>query len=95
LYRHGPSADGRVIHAELSTLLTTRHFTNYLHGEMYGLAHTPTRFRLRALGPRTPIAGLFLTGQDAAVAGVMGAIAGGFLATSSVLGRNMFGVVPK
>lgn len=95
LHRHVPSTQGRVIHAELSTPLTTRHFTNYVHGEMYGLAHTPARFRLRALAPRTPIAGLFLTGQDAAVAGVMGAIVGGFLATSSVLGRNMFSVVPK
>ncbi|MBI4474526.1 MAG: NAD(P)/FAD-dependent oxidoreductase [Acidobacteria bacterium] len=95
LYNHVPAARGHVIHTELSTPLTTRHFTNHAHGEIYGLGHTPERFRLRALGPRTPVRNLYLTGQDAAVCGVTGAVAGGILAVSAVLRRNMFAVVTK
>jgi len=95
LYRYVPSVQHRVIHAELSTPLTTRDFTNYAHGEIYGLAHTPDRFRLRALGPRTPVRGLYLTGQDAAVCGVTGAVSGGILAASVVLRRNLFKAVIK
>jgi all-trans-retinol 13,14-reductase len=95
LYRHVPRTKGHVIHAELSTPLTTRHFTDHARGEIYGLAHTPERFQLRALGTRTPIRGLYVSGQDAAVCGVAGAIAGGILAASAVLGRNMFRVVTK
>jgi len=92
LYRHVPSVRGRVVHAELSTPLTTRHFSNYQTGEIYGLAHTPARFRLRCLGPRTPVPNLYLTGQDAAVVGVVGATAGGVLAASAVLKKNIFKV---
>jgi phytoene dehydrogenase-like protein len=95
LYRYVPSVQHRVVHAELSTPLTTRDFTNYAHGEIYGLAHTPERFRLRALGPRTPIRGLYLTGQDAAVCGVTCAVSGGILAASAVLWRNLFNAVAK
>jgi len=89
VYRHLPAVHGRVVHAELSTPLSTRHFTNHQHGEIYGLAHTPHRFELRSLGPRTPLGGLFLTGQDACVCGVTGALLGGYLAASAVLGRNL------
>ena len=95
LYCHVPRTRGRVIHAELSTPLTTRHFTDHARGEIYGLAHTPERFQLRSLGTRTPVRGLYLSGQDAAVCGVTGAIAGGILAASAVLRRNMFSVVTK
>ena len=51
LYRHVPTVRDRIVHAELSTPLSTRHFANYAHGEIYGLAHTPDRFRLRTLRP--------------------------------------------
>ena len=95
LYRYVPSAKGRVIHTELSTPVTTRHFVNYGHGEAYGLAHTPERFRMRSLGPRTPIQGLFLTGQDIATVGVTGAAAGGILAASAVLRRNLFALLAE
>jgi all-trans-retinol 13,14-reductase len=90
LYRELPATRGRVVLAELSTPLTTRHFSNHAHGEIYGIAHSPDRFRCRPLGPRTPIRGLFLTGQDAAMCGFIGALVGGMCAASVVLGRNMF-----
>jgi len=91
LYTHVPGARGHVARAELSTPLSTRHFVNHQHGEAYGLGHTPARFRLRSLGPRTPIKRLFLTGADVGLCGVMGALSGAVLCASAVLGRNVFG----
>jgi len=95
LYRYVPSVRGRIVHAELSTPLSTRHFTSHANGEIYGLAHTPARFQLRALGPRTPIRDLYLAGQDAAICGVTGAVTGGILAASAALRRNLFTAVTK
>ena len=77
--KHVPGAQGHVARAELSTPLSTQHFVNQEHGEAYGLGHTPARFRLRSLGPRTPIEHLYLTGADVALCGVMGAMARGAL----------------
>ncbi|HLK48231.1 MAG TPA: NAD(P)/FAD-dependent oxidoreductase [Bryobacteraceae bacterium] len=89
-YRYVPAARGHVRHAELSTPLSTRDCVNHPHGEIYGLAHTPRRFKLRCLGPRTPVPNLYLTGGDAATCGVMGASTGGILAASAILHRNLF-----
>jgi all-trans-retinol 13,14-reductase len=86
---------GKIDHAELSTPLTTRHFTNYQQGEAYGLAATPERFRLRSLTPHTTIRNLYLTGQDVATLGVAGALFGGVMTASAVLGRNLMSAVTK
>jgi all-trans-retinol 13,14-reductase len=93
LYRHVPATEGAVDTWELSTPLSTQHFANAERGAMYGLAHTPARFGERGLGPRTPIPHLFLTGQDVAVAGVMGALSGAVTAASAILGRSLFGAM--
>jgi len=95
LYAQVPSTRGHVALAELSTPLSTRHFANYPQGEIYGLGPTPARFTLRSLGPRTPVRNLFLTGQDAAVLGVVGAAMGGVLASSVILQKNMLSVVTR
>ena len=68
---------------------------NYGHGEIYGIASTPDRFLMRELGARTPIRGLYLTGQDAASLGVVGALYGGVIGASAVAGKNFFSVVSK
>jgi all-trans-retinol 13,14-reductase len=96
LYANVPQVRGKVDYAELSTPLSTRHFANYARGELYGLAHTPERFRQRFLRPQAPVRGLYLTGQDVAVCGVEGALAGGVLCASAILGRNLLAAgVPK
>ncbi len=84
-----PAVQGYIEHAELSTPLTTRHFLNYSHGEIYGVAATPERYKLRQLGARTPVRSLYLTGQDVASLGVAGALFGGVIAASVVLGKNL------
>jgi all-trans-retinol 13,14-reductase len=95
LYRHVPQAARATATCELSTPLSTRHFDNALAGETFGLAHTPARFESRDLGPRTPIDGLFLTGQDVALEGVTGALAGAVTTASVILRRNLFGIIKK
>ncbi len=95
LKRHVPAVAGNISCAEFSTPVTTRHFMNYGHGEMYGLAATPARFGLRALGARTPLQGLYLTGQDVSSPGVVGALYGGVIAASAALGKNLFSVVSR
>jgi phytoene dehydrogenase-like protein len=89
VYRHVPQVRGRVAFQELSTPLSTRHFANARRGEIYGIDHTPDRFRLSWLRPRTPIPGLYLTGQDVVTDGVGGAAMAGALAASVVLRRNV------
>lgn len=58
------------------------------------LAHTPQRFADRTLGTRTPVPNLFLSGQDVVAAGVSGAIVGGVVAASAVLGRDALQELP-
>ena len=95
LERQVPSVTGNIACAELSTPMTTRHFMNYGQGEIYGFAATPERYKLRGLGARTPIPGLYLTGQDAASLGVVGALFGGVVSASVVLGKNLLSAVTK
>ena len=95
LERHVPAVRGRIGYTELSTPLTTRHFANYPHGEIYGLSAVPARFRLRCAGARTPLRNLYLAGADAAVPGVTGALFGGVITTSLILGRNLMPAVTR
>ena len=89
LEREVPQVAGRIAYSELSTPLSTRHFGNYPEGEIYGLEHTPARFRERALRPRTGLKGFYLTGQDVCTAGVAGALFGAVLSASAILRRNL------
>lgn len=84
-----PAMRGHIEHAELSTPLTTQHFMNYPQGEIYGVAATPARYKLRRLGARTPLPGLYLTGQDVTSLGVAGALFGGVISASVVLKKNL------
>ena len=90
-----PAVRGNIAHMELSTPITTRHFMNYGHGEIYGITSAPERFAMRELGARTPFRGLYLTGQDVASLGVVGALFGGVICASVALGRNLIPAVRK
>ena len=84
-----PSVLAHIDWAEVSTPLSTAHFANYPRGEIYGLEHTPERFALNWLKPRTFLPGLWLTGQDIVTAGVGGALMSGVVTASAILGRNV------
>jgi len=89
VYRWVPQVKDKVDYFEISTPLSTRHFSNYAHGEIYGLEHTPERFPYRMLRPHTPFKGLFLTGQDVVTVGIGGALMGGVITASAVLRKNL------
>lgn len=95
LYKHMPQVKGKVDCYELSTPLTTQHFINYDKGEIYGLDHTPKRFRQRFLKPRTPIKNLYLTGQDIMTAGVGSALFSGVLTSISLTRKNVLKKIMK
>lgn len=76
---HFPELARHVVHAELSTPVTTFHFTEALEGSIYGLGTEPDRFLTGGLEPKTAIKGLYLAGQDAATPGIAGALIGGVL----------------
>ncbi len=69
---------------ELATPLSTRAFTGHHNGAFYGLDVTPDRMMSDALRAKTPIPGLFLSGQDVATPGIPGALWGGLLAGASI-----------
>ncbi len=95
LYGQLPQIRGKIDYHEVSTPLSTRHFANYERGELYGLEHTPRRFREKFLRPRTPIENLYLTGQDIVSCGVAAAMAAGFLTASVILKRNLIKAATK
>ena len=74
---------------ELSTPLTVRDLANYQKGEMYGIDHSPKRFRQKWLRPKSDIKNLYFTGQDVTTVGVSSAIFSGLLTASSVLKENL------
>ena len=95
LYKKIPQAEGKIEHYELSTPLTTQHFINYEKGEIYGLDHSPKRFRQQFLKPRTPIKNLYLTGQDIITAGVGSALFSGVLTAVAITGKNLMKKIMK
>ena len=90
LYKKLPHLKGKIAYYELSTPLTTQHFINYEEGEIYGLSHTPSRFRQKFLKPKTPIKNFYLTGQDIVTAGIGGALLSSVLTTSVITKKNVF-----
>ncbi len=82
--RHFPRLAPLVRYHEVSTPLTTAHFTRAHEGAAYGLEVTPRRLLSRALRPKTPIPGLYLAGQDAVAPGTAPAMMGGLLAAAAI-----------
>jgi phytoene dehydrogenase-like protein len=89
LLRFCPQLHGKIDHAELATPLSFNHFLDREYGDFMSLAATPKRFAVKKLSAHTGVANLYLAGQDVAAAGVVGAVQGGVVAASAVLGRNV------
>ncbi|MGJ8744088.1 phytoene desaturase family protein [Polaribacter sp.] len=93
LYQLFPQLKGHVIVTEVSTPLSTKHFSNYKHEDIYGLEHTPKRLTLSFLRPKTKIKGLKLVGQDITMVGIAAAMFSGVLCATTILklkSRHLF-----
>jgi all-trans-retinol 13,14-reductase len=95
LYRIAPQLQGKIDYYEVSTPLSTRHFSQHKQGEIYGLAHSPQRFRQQCLRVHTPIKNLFLSGQDVMTASIAGGTMSGLLCASTILKENLVWTVNK
>lgn len=95
LYQVEPQLKGKVDYFEVSSPLSTQKFTNHPKGEIYGVSHTPKRFRQEFLKPYTPVKNLFLTGQDVSVASIVGAMLGGVLCASAILKKDVMSYITR
>ncbi|MFT4545831.1 MAG: all-trans-retinol 13,14-reductase [Bacteroidia bacterium] len=84
LYKQFPQLEGKIDYYELSTPLSTKHFVHYEKGEIYGLDHSPARFRMKELRPKTPIKNFYMTGQDIVTVGIGGALMSGVITAARV-----------
>ncbi|HYD43570.1 MAG TPA: NAD(P)/FAD-dependent oxidoreductase [Anaeromyxobacter sp.] len=84
-----PGLTGLVVHRELSTPLSTTHFTAHPAGESYGVPALAGALRQPWRTARTPIRGLHLAGADALFLGVVGAGMGGLAAALRVAGPSL------
>jgi phytoene dehydrogenase-like protein len=84
--RRVPGLAGLVETRELSTPLSTAHFTGHFGGEIYGLPATPARFASPWAQIGTPVKGLYLTGADAVAHGFGGALMSGMLTVGAMEG---------
>jgi all-trans-retinol 13,14-reductase len=71
---------------ELSSPLTTEHFTGSPNGAIYGMGSSPERYQMKSLGVKTPVKNLYLTGADSFVFGVGGALLGGVASAGALSG---------
>jgi all-trans-retinol 13,14-reductase len=79
-----PALAPLIVYRELGTPLATAAFTGHEKGAFYGVETTPRRLMSDALAARTPVPGLFLTGQDVMTPGIAGALAGGMLGAAAI-----------
>ncbi len=90
LYRFYPQLREALDFYELSTPLSTQWFQWNEAGEIYGIEHTVKRFEQHWIHPATPVKNLYLTGADVVTAGVGGALMGGVMTASVMLGWQAY-----
>ncbi|CAG9981430.1 unnamed protein product [Clonostachys byssicola] len=81
-----PGLKASILYSELSTPLSVEDYVSSPGGGIYGLKGTPEKYRNWSILTRPRISGLFLSGSDMSCLGVSGAMMGGVMAASQVLG---------
>jgi all-trans-retinol 13,14-reductase len=87
--RHYPGFAKLVAYHELSTPLTNEHFTGYFKGGIYGLPAVIERFAPQNsdwMKTKTPVSGLYLTGADLYMGGIVPAMMAGITTLSQIPG---------
>jgi all-trans-retinol 13,14-reductase len=95
LFKVLPHVKDKIEITELSTPLSTRHFSSNENGEIYGLEHSTKRFSLKQLRATTPYQNLYLTGQDIVCVGVGSALFSGIITSVVILNRNLLRRISK
>lgn len=76
---------------ELATPLTFESYSKHPQGGIYGIPLSVNRFENPWISVKTPLKGLYLTGADIAGPGIAGAMMGGVLTLSEIVGLSVFG----
>jgi all-trans-retinol 13,14-reductase len=84
--QHQPGFAENIRHAASSTPLTHLHFNGSEEGSSYGIYHSIQNTGARALGPRTKVLNLLLTGQNCLFPGLMGAATSALRTCGHVVG---------
>ena len=84
--KYFPGFKNLIDYAELSTPLTTEHYTGHYQGNIYGIPAVPKRYDLDVINIRSPIKNLYLTGADTSGHGIVGAMMSGVLTTAVIQG---------
>ena len=95
VFNHVEGIENAIDYQELSTPLTVKDLANYQKGEMYGINHSPKRFRQDWLKPQSKVKNLYFTGQDVTTVGVSSALFSGLLTASVVLKENLSNLIKK
>lgn len=82
-----PALEPLIVYLELGTPLATEVFTGHEKGGFYGVETTPRRFLSEAFNAKTPVSGLYLSGQDVMSPGIAGALWGGMLSAAAIDAR--------
>lgn len=81
-----PGFSDLIAYRELSTPLTVRDFTGHHNAAIYGYPSTTEEFNKRDFNPKTSIKNLYMTGADVVSLGIMGALTGGVMTASHLMG---------
>ncbi|MBK7093685.1 MAG: NAD(P)/FAD-dependent oxidoreductase [Saprospiraceae bacterium] len=93
--KHIPGIKDIIDYHELSTPLSMKHFTGWEKGSFYSYPATPDRFNNKAFSAKTPVKNLYLTGTDAGMLGVLGAMMGALFSTVKMKGLRSFMKIMK
>ncbi|MFA7289773.1 MAG: NAD(P)/FAD-dependent oxidoreductase [Melioribacteraceae bacterium] len=73
---------------EVSTPLSTEHFTGNPGGTIYGIPAIPKRYKVNWISPITPVKNLYLSGADSMSLGIAGAMMSGVITSGLVLNNS-------